>query len=153
MDAIAKASPFDDLPPDFPGQYLRLRCHLFYNPGKFVHLQIVDAEGNPLKQPALAKQEDNDEAGSQNSMPRILHQTSPEYTDKARRAKVNGVVVLKLTVNEAGDVSHARVVKGLGYGLDENAVRAVQSWKFKPAMKDGAPIEKEIAVEVSFRVY
>jgi len=38
-------------------------------------------------------------------------------------------------------------------GLDENAIEAVKSWKFEPAMKDGQPVRVEIAIEVNFHLY
>jgi TonB family protein len=41
----------------------------------------------------------------------------------------------------------------VGYGLDEKAVAAVSRWKFSPALKDDQPIEKEISVEVAFRLF
>jgi TonB family protein len=77
---------------------------------------------------------------------------SPEaiYTEEARRASLAGDVVLNVTVTETGAVAAVTVVKGLGKGLDENAIEAVKKWKFKPGMKDGKPVRTQVAVEVSF---
>jgi protein TonB len=63
------------------------------------------------------------------------------------------VVLLKVTVTASGDVGNIKVAKGLGYGLDEKAEEAVRTWKFKPATKDGVPVDYELAVEVDFRLY
>jgi protein TonB len=63
-----------------------------------------------------------------------------------------------MIVETDGRPSNIRVLKGLGMGLDENAIEAVKTWKFEPAMrferdmKDGHPVVVEIAVEVSFRL-
>jgi len=85
--------------------------------------------------------------------PRVTYQTNPEFTDQARRKKVQGVVVLSVTVGADGLPHDIKVDKGVGYGLDEKAVEAVSRWRFDPARKDGQPIDKEIKVEVQFRLY
>jgi len=61
--------------------------------------------------------------------------------------------VLSLTVTVDGTTRDIKVVKGVGYGLDEKAVEAVSRWKFSPALKDGQSIEKEISVEVAFSLF
>lgn len=85
--------------------------------------------------------------------PRAIYAPEPVYSEKARKAKYQGVCTLGLIVEKDGNPSHIRVVKGLGMGLDENAIEAVKSWKFAPAMKDGQPVRVEIALEVSFHLY
>jgi TonB family protein len=74
----------------------------------------------------------------------------PEYSNAARKAKIEGVVVLKTVVNEHGEPERIQVARRLGFGLDEKAVAAVASWKFKPGQKDGQPVAVQIAVEVQF---
>ncbi|HVU00107.1 MAG TPA: energy transducer TonB [Polyangiaceae bacterium] len=66
---------------------------------------------------------------------RPLTMVRPAYTDAARRAKVEGRVRLELTVNERGEVTGARVLSGLGYGLDEAAIAAAQRLHFRPATR------------------
>ena len=56
-------------------------------------------------------------------------------------------------VDKKGDVADAKVVKGLGYGLDENAILAVKEWKYKPAEKDGEPIAVKMEVTVDFYLH
>jgi TonB family protein len=85
--------------------------------------------------------------------PRTIYQTSPEYSEEARKKKVHGTVVLSLTVGADGLPRDIRVEKGIGYGLDEKAVESVSRWRFDPALKDGQPIDKQIHVEVDFRLY
>jgi TonB family protein len=87
------------------------------------------------------------------SPPRAIYQPNPEFSDQARVAKFQGVVMLMLVVDDKGTATNVRILQPLGYGLDEKAVQAVSGWKFKPAEKDGQPVAAEIAVEVSFHLY
>jgi TonB family protein len=85
--------------------------------------------------------------------PKVVFQKDPEFSESARAAKFQGVVVLMCVVNKDGVPTHIRIANPLGYGLDAKAVEAVQSWQFQPATKDGEPVAVEIAVEVSFHLY
>jgi protein TonB len=87
------------------------------------------------------------------SAPVLLHHVEPEFSDEARRAKVQGIVLVNLWVDEKGRPSHVRVQQGLGSGLDENAVKAVQQYRFRPAMEGGKPVLVELTILVSFRTY
>lgn len=82
--------------------------------------------------------------------PQVTATTQPEYTQAARDFGIHGYVYLKLTIDVGGNVHDVELLRGLGYGLDESAVRAVQLWKFEPALQDGVPIAFKAAVEVSF---
>jgi TonB family protein len=85
--------------------------------------------------------------------PRAVYSPEPAYTEQARKSKVQGSCTLGLIVEEDGHPSHIRVLKGIGMGLDENAMAAVQKWKFEPAMKDGHPVRTEIAIRVDFHLF
>lgn len=82
--------------------------------------------------------------------PRLAEVASPDYTAEAKKKKIEGAVTLAIVVDKKGDVIDARVVKGLGYGLDENAIIAVKEWKYKPAEKDGEPVAVKMEVTVDF---
>jgi TonB family protein len=82
--------------------------------------------------------------------PRLREVASPDYTEEAKKKKVEGTVTLSIVVDTKGDVMDAKVVKGLGHGLDENAIIAVKEWKYKPAEKDGAPVAVKMEVAVEF---
>lgn len=87
------------------------------------------------------------------SVPRATYMPNPEYSDQARKKKINGVVVLSTLVNEQGLPTDIRVEKGVGYGLDENAVQCVSQYRFEPARdRDGHPVAVRISIEISFRV-
>jgi len=85
--------------------------------------------------------------------PSCVHCPSPSYTGEARRAKLNGMVVLQATITPQGEVSDIAVVKGPGFGLERNAVEAVRNWRFKPATdQDGKPVAVRVLIEVKFAI-
>jgi TonB family protein len=81
---------------------------------------------------------------------RPIYDPAPEFTKRARKAKVQGIVTLALTIGTDGRAHDIKVLKQLGYGLDEKAVDAVRSWKWEPALVEGTPVESKANVEVSF---
>jgi len=87
------------------------------------------------------------------SAPRAVSTPDPEYTEEARTAKTQGTCVLWLIVDDQGRPRNIRVVRGLGFGLDAKAIEAVRRWRFQPALKDGAPVNVQISVEVGFHLY
>jgi protein TonB len=84
--------------------------------------------------------------------PQLDHQTAPAYTSEGRQASVEGVVKLEVTVDENGRVTAVRVLKGLGFGLDESAVAAARQWTFKPATKCGKPVSYVVKPGVRFQL-
>ncbi len=87
------------------------------------------------------------------SAPIPIYKPEPAYSEEARKAKYQGVVVLWIVVDAQGNVTDARVVRNLGLGLDEKAVEAVRTWKFKPAIRNGSPVPVRASVEVTFRLF
>jgi TonB family protein len=84
--------------------------------------------------------------------PRLIFDPAPEYSDLARKKKINGKVILSLTVGTDGLPHDIQIKNKLGYGLDEKALDAVRKWKFEPALRDGQPVETRIDVSVSFKL-
>jgi TonB family protein len=84
------------------------------------------------------------------TLPRAIYQPSPEFSEEARRKKLDGTVMLSLVVTPDGNTTDIKVTTPLGSGLDEKAIAAVRQWKFEPATKDGKPVAVKIKVEVSF---
>jgi TonB family protein len=76
----------------------------------------------------------------------------PIYTIEARKARVTGVVILETVIDEQGNVTDVKVLKGLPSGLDQSAREAVQSWKFKPATLDGRPVAVYYTLTVNFTI-
>ncbi|HUS18855.1 MAG TPA: energy transducer TonB [Terriglobales bacterium] len=87
------------------------------------------------------------------SAPRTIYAPDPEYSEEARKAKYQGVVVLHLIVGPDGRTRDIRPMRTLGMGLDEKAIEAVRAWRFEPAKKDGQPVSVAINVEVNFNLY
>jgi TonB family protein len=84
--------------------------------------------------------------------PTVISKVDPEYSEAARIAKVQGTVVLEAVVAEDGVPKVLGVIRGLGYGLDENAVAAIERWRFKPGTKDGTPVKVSLNIEVNFNL-
>jgi TonB family protein len=82
----------------------------------------------------------------------ILDKPRPEYTAEGRRLKIEGDVVLEMVFLASGSIQVNRIVSGLGHGLDEAATRAAQQMKFKPARRDGQPVDFPARVRIEFRL-
>ncbi len=77
----------------------------------------------------------------------------PAYSEEARKAKYQGVVVLQAIVTPDGRAINIQVVKGPGLGLEEKAIEAVRVWQFKPASgPNGKPVAVYAVIEVNFRL-
>ncbi|RPH56897.1 energy transducer TonB, partial [bacterium] len=86
------------------------------------------------------------------SRPEKISGPQPVYTEMARKARVQGVVIVEAIIDEKGNVTNARVLKGLPMGLDKAALEAVQRWKFKPATLNGRPVRVYYSLTVNFQV-
>lgn len=90
-------------------------------------------------------------------MPKLIDgmksiQSKIEYPTMARRAGIEGRVTVQFIVNESGDVENAQVVRGIGGGADEEALRVVRQAKFEPGMQRGKPVRVRYALSVNFRL-
>jgi protein TonB len=86
--------------------------------------------------------------------PQIIPGTKvePHYTELARQAHLQGVVMLQATIDERGNVVDIQLLKRLQLGLDEEAVKAVSQWKFTPALLHGRPVKVFFNLTVQFEV-
>lgn len=87
------------------------------------------------------------------SSPRAISTPDPEYSEEARKAKVQGVVTLYAVIGPDGRPRDLRVMRALGMGLDEKALEAVRNWRFEPAKKDGQAVSVMVNIEVRFSLY
>jgi len=87
------------------------------------------------------------------SAPVPVSMPDPNYSEEARKEKVSGVVQVNFWVDEQGNTTHVRVVRGIGHGLDEKAIETVKRYKFKPGMEDGRPVTVAMNVAVDFKVF
>ncbi|HKO57438.1 MAG TPA: energy transducer TonB, partial [Thermoanaerobaculia bacterium] len=76
----------------------------------------------------------------------------PVYTEVARRAKIEGIVIIEAIIDRNGQVTDVRVLKPLPMGLDNAAMEAVKKWKFKPGTLNGTPVPVIYNLTVNFRL-
>jgi TonB family protein len=88
--------------------------------------------------------------GSGIEPPRLLREVKAQYTEDARKRGITGTVVLEIVITSEGTVGDVKVLRGLGYGLDDRASAAVRNWRFSPAKRLGAPVDVIVEVEVAF---
>jgi TonB family protein len=84
--------------------------------------------------------------------PERLFAPLPAYTDAARRARLQGRVGVEAVIDVDGAVVDAKVVHGLGLGLDESALAAVNTWRFTPARRRGQPVPVIYNLVINFRL-
>jgi TonB family protein len=82
----------------------------------------------------------------------ILWKPVPIYTEDARKQKVEGEVLVEAVLEASGKVRVLRVVRGLGHGLDEEAVKEAGQLRFKPALRDGQPSDSTVVLHVVFQI-
>ena len=84
--------------------------------------------------------------------PSVLYKPEPNYSEDARKAKLQGTVVLEVVVDQNGLPQIRKVLQSLGLGLDEQAVKTVSTWRFKAGRMDGKPVPVLVHVYVSFKL-
>jgi len=82
----------------------------------------------------------------------ITFKPNPVYTDEARNLKLEGEVLLEMSFSANGTLQVNRVVRGLGHGLDEAAIAAAKKIRFKPALRNGQPVDSTAIVHVVFQL-
>jgi TonB family protein len=92
-------------------------------------------------------------AGGVGSPPRCQYCPQPSYTDPARQAKLQGTLMLQVVVTADGRASTAGVVRGLPYGLNEQAINAVKGWHLQPATRGNEPLTCSVVIEMTFHLY
>ena len=85
--------------------------------------------------------------------PKPVNTPDPNYSEVAKHLQFEGTLVLSAIIDVTGKVRQVRIVRPVGYGLDEKGIEAVQNWKFKPAMHDGKPVAVEMGLEITFNLY
>jgi TonB family protein len=82
----------------------------------------------------------------------ILSKPVPNYTEEARKMKIEGEVLLEVVFEASGKLHVVRVVRGLGHGLDENAIKAAEQIRFKPAQHDGQASDSTATLHIVFQL-
>jgi protein TonB len=84
---------------------------------------------------------------------RVIAKPEPQYTEEARRNAVSGSVVLRVVFSRSGEVTNIRAVQSLPFGLTERAIAAARMIRFRPATKDGRPVNVYMQLEYNFNLY
>ena len=85
-------------------------------------------------------------------MPRALNRPRPNYTEEARKNKVQGVVRARVLVGLDGSVKNVTLISHLPDGLDEEAISAIHKMRFSPAMRSGQAVNYSVTLEVEFNL-
>lgn len=87
-------------------------------------------------------------AGRENPVP--VRTVAPEYPHELKANGVSGLVMVKCTIDEQGNVGDTTVVKSSNAQFDRFAVEAIRKWKFKPARQDGNPVSVQVTIPIKF---
>jgi TonB family protein len=157
--SITASNPFPPLPSEFNGQYLAVRFRFYYNPDKSDATPDAQTGGvvGPSPKPAGGGGTSGGgvyHRGEGASDPKVIYRVDPQFSEKARKAKYQGLCVLSIIVEPDGAPSNIHVTGKLGMGLDEKAIEAVKKWRFQPSMKDGHPVRYgPVEVDMDFHLY
>jgi len=103
-----------------------------------------------LKQPASTPTAYR--VGGQVTAPRIVSKVEPQYSEEAKKSKLQGSILLSVVIDSTGAPTQIAVLRPLGMGLDEAAVAAVSQWKFSPGIKNGTPVPVFSQIEMNFHL-
>ena len=88
--------------------------------------------------------------GKDVTMPSVVREVKPIYPDSVKKERIQGIVTLNAVVKKDGTVGDVTVKKPLHAELDEEAVKAMKQWQFKPGTKEGKPVDVAVDVEMTF---
>jgi protein TonB len=91
--------------------------------------------------------------GGEVKAPQLINKVEPSYPEAARKARMEGVVILEAIITAAGSVEDVRVLKSVNPLLDAAAQRAVQAWKYRPATLNGRAVRVYLTVTVTFNLH
>lgn len=111
----------------------------------------------PEEPPTKVEEEEEDFFVAVEQMPELIGglaelQKSIKYPEMARKAGIEGRVIVQFIVSENGKVENPRVIRGIGGGCDEEALRAVSAAKFNPGKQRGKPVRVQYSLPVVFRL-
>jgi TonB family protein len=134
---LAPSELLADFVPDYWKKFLEVKPRQIASPGE------TGEPPNELR-PAALRVRDGITA------PALVSRVEPYVTDEARKAGLNGTVILNVVISKDGTPQDIELRQPLGLGLDEEAIAALHQWKFKPAKKNGEPVEVGAQIEITF---
>lgn len=102
-------------------------------------------EGPPPQEP-----EGPIQVGGDVKAPNRIYDPHPQYTEIARKARIQGIVIVQATIDKQGNVTEAKILKGLPMGLDQEALEAVRKWRFEAATLNGKPVAVYYNLTINF---
>lgn len=158
INAVRNSAPLPRVSSAFAGSSFGVRTHFFYEPDPNAPASSSRrANAGNEETPAFARFCTPAELskGAVDCMvaPKPTYSPEPQFSSEARQQKREGVVAVRIVVAHDGTVQSACVNQALGYGLDEQAVNTIRSWKFTPATFNSQPIATQLLVEVDFHLY
>lgn len=108
---------------------------------------LADGDSEPVREIRVLPR-----AGAVRDMPPAVaeYTTPPLYSDEARRGGIEGLVIAQARIETDGRVSDAQVTRGLGFGLDQNALVSLRQWRFRPGTRDGVAVPMDVELEIAF---
>jgi TonB family protein len=82
--------------------------------------------------------------------PKKITAPQPRYTEEARKARIQGTVILQAIVDADGKISNIKIIKGLPLGLDLSAIETVKEWLYEPATREGLPVAVYMNLMINF---
>jgi len=111
------------------------------------------AADSPTDEPAVAETDEPEEPlqiGGDVLAPIRIHAPQPQYTEAAKKARIQGVAIAQAIVDKEGNVTDVKILKGLPMGLDHEALKAIRTWKFEPATRNGEPVSVYYTITLRF---
>jgi TonB family protein len=134
-------------------------AHFLREQGRVGEAEAMEASAGEIRKAQVAqlspKRQPADQAskvGNGVAAPVLLHKIEPSYSFEARAAKAQGTVVLVVVIGTDGTASDVQLSKSVGYGLDEQALKAITQWTFKPGTRAGMAVPVQASIEVNFRL-
>jgi protein TonB len=79
-----------------------------------------------------------------------IRTVAPSYPEELKDARISGIVVLRVVIDDRGNVTEPRVEKSSNAAFNQPALDAVSKWRFKPAMQGGKPVSAKVALPIKF---
>jgi TonB family protein len=134
-------------------------AHFLREQGRVSEAEAMESSAGEIRKTHVAQESPKRQTTAQASKigngvaaPALLYKIEPSYSVEARAAKAQGTVVLLVVIGTDGKASDVELRKGVGYGLDEQALDAITQWTFKPGMRDGMTVPVQATIEVNFRL-
>ena len=143
----AKKVPIPDPTPDEPEP-----IRIIEEVQQEIDIPIDDSVIGIPEGPPPSEPEGPIQVGGDVRPPEKISAPQPQYTEIARKARIQGVVIVQAIIDKQGNVTNVKVLKGLPMGLEEAAVDAIKQWKFRPATLNGKPVTVYYNLTVNFKL-